>query len=207
MTALLWILPALAAHPLTTDDPGTVGPGAGEVALSAGLAAADLEAGVAGHVGLADRLDLGATLTWAAPAAPGPALDLKWRVVDRALSVGLRADLAPSEVAGHLLFAWRGLALDLGAAGPSPALSASASAATGHGPVGLGGELGLSTTSAGGRPSAFLGAGAWVSAGAATTLSLGGRLDGGSADGTPRAPLTLLLGVTGRFTPPGSPAA
>jgi len=132
--ALAQVPSARAGHPLSTDDVGTQGTGAAEVELS-GLAeqVADLAGdialglGVALHTGLSERVDLGVTAAWgAAPDLNGrwesamddPALDLKWRVLDRAGALpglAVRFDYEPPQSAvdanGHdagaaLLVTW-----------------------------------------------------------------------------------------------------
>lgn len=113
--ALLTVLtsPALAraAHPLATDDTGTVGAAAVEVELSGAAApvsgaGGDVRLGLGSvlHVGLSERLDLGAGIGVATVPGEGtdgvadPALDLKLRLGEAAgflPALAVRADYKP----------------------------------------------------------------------------------------------------------------
>lgn len=103
--------PAQAAHPLSTDDAGTVGAAGVEIEVSSLFGgaeapeAAGLELGAALHVGLTDALDAGVSLALqtvadgkADVAMGAPLLDLKWRVLEAAGAapgLTLRIDYAP----------------------------------------------------------------------------------------------------------------
>ncbi|PKN54876.1 MAG: hypothetical protein CVU56_24255 [Deltaproteobacteria bacterium HGW-Deltaproteobacteria-14] len=98
VTAWCWVsglgAQALATHPFGTEDAGTVGAGTAEVELATALDAQGARVDGIGvsvvlHVGLADALDVGTELSFAAaPGADGgwgsamgaPLIDAKWRL-------------------------------------------------------------------------------------------------------------------------------
>lgn len=128
LAALLLPGVARAAHPLATDDGGTVGRGVAEVEVAGGLDVAEVPsvgAGIVLHAGLARRLDVGVSFHYHGLARPDgswqpglsePVLDAKWRATDGRGAVpglALRLDYAPPIGAdgahtggAHLLATW-----------------------------------------------------------------------------------------------------
>ncbi len=99
---------ALAAHPLSTEDVGTQGPGALEVSTSVDALRAtaagplELAAGVGIALALAERVDAGVGFGYAAVTdlrglrggLDAPELSLKWRLLDVTSAPGLAVRLA-----------------------------------------------------------------------------------------------------------------
>jgi len=82
LTLLLFSLPALAAHPLSVDDAGTLDPATWELELSSAVtdpgSGAAHAAGIAARMGILPSFDAGIALSWASSTPWGPGSELVW---------------------------------------------------------------------------------------------------------------------------------